>query len=137
VLVLSRHAGAANDLEPGALLVDPGDQDSVVAALRRAFAMSPAERAFRVRIAQAHLREHDVHRWAASFLEALEGDDRHGKRLQPDPAAWMRSSTNVAPRSWNRVGFGSSSASSGESPASAPTATITAARMAGGAVGSR
>jgi trehalose-6-phosphate synthase len=74
-LVLSRFAGAAAELEPGALLVDPRDVGCVAAALRRALAMPSAERVWRLRITQAHLREHDVHHWAASFLGALEGDE--------------------------------------------------------------
>jgi trehalose 6-phosphate synthase len=47
VLVLSRNAGAAAELGPGALLVNPFDPDGTALMLERALAMEPAERAER------------------------------------------------------------------------------------------
>lgn len=72
VLVLSRHAGAAEELRHEVVLVDPFDPKDVAEALRSALAMAPAERTERLARAQAHLRTHDVHRWSASFLDRLE-----------------------------------------------------------------
>lgn len=94
-LVLRRFAGAADELKPGALLVDPRDVDSMALALRRALAMPSAERAWRLCMMQTHLREHDVHRRAASFLRAPDGYRAPGVRpavrqgVLPTPAARM------------------------------------------------
>jgi trehalose 6-phosphate synthase len=73
VLVLSRAAGAADELGGAALLVDPEDPADIAVATRRALAMTAFERLERIRAAHAHLEQHDVHRWAARFLEVLEG----------------------------------------------------------------
>jgi trehalose 6-phosphate synthase len=72
-LVLSRAAGAADELGGAALLVDPEDPADIAVATRRALAMTAFERLERIRAAHAHLEQHDVHRWAARFLEVLEG----------------------------------------------------------------
>jgi trehalose 6-phosphate synthase len=75
VLVLSRYAGAAEELgRRGALLVDPADAAEVAGALWAALRMPAAARELRVRLIQDHLRSHDVHRWAGSFLDALAGE---------------------------------------------------------------
>ena len=37
----------------------------------RALEMPEAERRHRLQLVQHHLRRHDVHHWAASFLDAL------------------------------------------------------------------
>jgi trehalose 6-phosphate synthase len=73
VLVLSRFAGAAEDVGKGALLVNPGDTGEVAAALWTALDMPRPERELRVRRVQDHLRRHDVHRWADAFIAALTG----------------------------------------------------------------
>ncbi len=71
VLVLSRLAGAADELE-SALLVDPLDTEGVAEALERALAMPLAERRERWAAAMAVLRENTAARWRERFLEALE-----------------------------------------------------------------
>jgi trehalose 6-phosphate synthase len=73
VLVLSRAAGAAEELGAAALLVDPTEPRGIADAVRGALAMSALERMERMRLAHAHLEHHDVHRWAATFLAELEG----------------------------------------------------------------
>ncbi len=72
VLVLSRFAGAANQLK-AALLVNPIDVDETAAALRRGLAMSREERIERWRSMMAVLRTNTVATWCADFLAALGG----------------------------------------------------------------
>jgi trehalose 6-phosphate synthase/phosphatase len=71
VLVLSEFAGAAAELD-GAVIVNPYDVDAVAACIRRALAMPVGERHARMRALRRRVQEHDVHVWAASFLERLD-----------------------------------------------------------------
>jgi trehalose 6-phosphate synthase/phosphatase len=73
VLVLSEFAGASAELRE-ALLVNPYDVHGTADAIHQALTMEPGERRRRMRALRAHVRAHDVHRWAASFLAALAGD---------------------------------------------------------------
>jgi len=68
VLILSEFAGAAAQLQRGALLVNPYDIDGVAAAIYRAFTMSSKEREERMRLLRRNVRSQDVFRWADSFL---------------------------------------------------------------------
>ena len=70
VLVLSRFAGAAAELE-GALIVNPYDIEGVGDALRRGLDMPLGERKERWRHMAARLRRWDVHAWRRAFLKAL------------------------------------------------------------------
>jgi alpha,alpha-trehalose-phosphate synthase [UDP-forming] len=70
VLVLSAFAGAAAELGPSALLVDPTDPESVAAAIVQAHSMAPGERQERMARASGVIRAHDVHGWVDAFLEA-------------------------------------------------------------------
>lgn len=70
VLILSRFAGAAHELE-SALLVNPHDRDAVAEALQEAMRMPLAERRNRWEAMMAALRDNDVSAWRQSFLEAL------------------------------------------------------------------
>jgi trehalose 6-phosphate synthase len=74
VLVLSRFAGAAPQLE-GALLVNPLDPDEIAEALDQALSMPRAERLARWRPMQAAVREGGARAWCRGFLQALEGGD--------------------------------------------------------------
>ncbi len=69
-LVLSEFAGAAEQLRH-ALLVNPYDIDGVAATLERALTLSTREERRRMTSLRRIVREHDVHRWSDSFLEAL------------------------------------------------------------------
>ncbi len=71
VLVLSRFAGAAHELDD-ALIVNPYDIDEVTAALHRGLTMKLGERRMRWRAMMARLRRHDVHHWRKDFLAALQ-----------------------------------------------------------------
>jgi alpha,alpha-trehalose-phosphate synthase [UDP-forming] len=71
-LVLSEFTGAADELA-GAFGVNPHDIEGLKDAIVRAATTSPAEARRRMRAMRRRVREHDVARWAASFLDALSG----------------------------------------------------------------
>jgi len=73
VLVLSRFAGAAADLEE-ALIVNPYDQDNVSDALKAAVTMPLGERQERHRALLERVETNDVSRWRADFLTDLRGE---------------------------------------------------------------
>jgi alpha,alpha-trehalose-phosphate synthase [UDP-forming] len=72
VLVLSEFAGAAKHLK-GAVLVNPYDVESTTDAIHRALTMKPSEKRKRMRALRAEIMRLDVHRWADSYIGALEG----------------------------------------------------------------
>jgi trehalose 6-phosphate synthase len=73
VLVLSRFAGAANELD-GALTVNPLDPDDIAEALDVALAMPAEERLARWKGMDASVRANTASVWCKRFLAALEGD---------------------------------------------------------------
>ena len=77
VLVLSRFAGAAEELTD-AVLVDPRDIMGMARALREALAMPLDERKARWGTLMRHLQRYDVHRWRRRFL-----DDLVSRRVRP------------------------------------------------------
>ncbi len=90
VLILSRFAGAARELET-ALIVNPFDVDQVADALDRALAMPLEERRERHAAMMAQLEVHDVHAWWTSFLRALEAFGASSVAARPivsEYAAW-------------------------------------------------
>jgi trehalose 6-phosphate synthase len=70
VLVLSQFAGAANELT-SALIVNPYDRDDVANALNRALNMPLTERISRYAEMMKVIRENDIDRWQARFIEDL------------------------------------------------------------------
>ncbi len=70
VLVLSRFAGAAEQLED-ALLVNPYDIDGTADAIQRALQMPLEERQARHQKLLKSIRTYDVHWWRKKFLDAL------------------------------------------------------------------
>jgi len=70
VLILSEFAGAAEQLAPGALLVNPYDVEGVAEAIRTAHAMPAAERTARMRRIRRSIRRQDVFWWVDSYLRA-------------------------------------------------------------------
>ena len=70
VLVLSRFAGAAEDLVE-AILVNPYDTEEVALALQKALTMRLEERRERYEALIARVREHDVKNWRETFLTEL------------------------------------------------------------------
>lgn len=75
VLVLSEFAGAAAQLQDGALLVNPHDTVATARALRRALEMEPDERRERMRRLREVVRREDVHWWLDGYLRAARGED--------------------------------------------------------------
>jgi trehalose 6-phosphate synthase len=71
VLVLSRFAGAAEQLGDDALLVNPYDTQGTADAIQHALRMPLDERRTRHERLLACIREHDVHRWHRTFLQTL------------------------------------------------------------------
>ena len=74
VLVLSEFAGAAEELRD-AVIVNPYDIEGTAESIHRALTMEPAERTQRMQAMRTTVFTHDVHRWAESFLGALEGGE--------------------------------------------------------------
>ena len=75
VLILSRFAGAAEDLEE-ALIVNPYDLDDVANAMQRALKMPLAERSERHRALNHRVRTRDVKHWREDFLTALSNSQQ-------------------------------------------------------------
>ncbi|MGG5819247.1 alpha,alpha-trehalose-phosphate synthase (UDP-forming) [Falsiroseomonas sp. HW251] len=73
VLVLSRFAGAANELD-GAVLVNPLDPDDIAEALDVALTMPAEERMARWQGMDAAVRSNTAAVWCRNFLAALEGE---------------------------------------------------------------
>jgi len=71
VLVLSRTAGAAQELD-AALLVDPQDIDDIARQTAAALAMPRSERRARWQHMNDHLLRHSIHRWFADFMQDLK-----------------------------------------------------------------
>ena len=85
VLVLSRFAGAAEQLEH-ALLVNPYDIDGTAETIQQALKMPLAERQARHQKLLVRIRKEDVHWWRKKFLAALAGTDANDQRKQLTPA---------------------------------------------------
>ncbi|PDT84006.1 trehalose-6-phosphate synthase [Bradyrhizobium sp. Y36] len=71
VLVLSKFAGAANELD-AALLVNPHDIDGMARAIAIAAAMPLTERKMRWDAMMKKLRGHTIQQWSADFVAELE-----------------------------------------------------------------
>jgi trehalose 6-phosphate synthase len=69
-LVLSEFTGAADELA-GAFGVNPHDIEGLQNAIVRAATVTPREARRRMRAMRRRVSEHDVARWAASFLDTL------------------------------------------------------------------
>jgi len=72
VLVLSRFAGAAPELQCGALIVNPYDIEGVAEAMQRGLTMPLEERQERYQAMMEVLRHRDIEYWRARFTDALE-----------------------------------------------------------------
>lgn len=73
VLILSEFAGAAPQMEVGALLVNPYDVNGVADAIYQAWAMPEAERRTRLAALRQIVREQDIFWWVNSFLQSGGG----------------------------------------------------------------
>ncbi|HBH68230.1 MAG TPA: alpha,alpha-trehalose-phosphate synthase, partial [Erwinia persicina] len=83
VLVLSRFAGAANELT-SALIVNPYDRDEVAAALNQALTMSRTERISRYNDMMNVLRQNDIAHWRESYLQDLQALPIQGRAIEKE-----------------------------------------------------
>ncbi len=94
VLVLSEFAGAAAELQKGALLVNPYDVEGMAGAIRQALTMGEDERRERMSRLRQTVRRRDVFRWLDAFVNAsnvrslddLPPEDRYVPSEHPDYA---------------------------------------------------
>src|ERR1700690_2312597 len=101
VLVLSKFAGAANELDT-ALLVNPHDIDGMARTIAIALSMPLHERRMRWEAMMARLRSHTIQQWFADFVDALQ-ETRISKDavMQPvtePPTTWPLRSVNAGAR---------------------------------------
>jgi len=69
VLVLSEFAGAASQLQQGALLVHPYDVEGVADALHYALTMSSDERSNRMEVMRRNVKRYNIFLWTKMFLK--------------------------------------------------------------------
>jgi trehalose 6-phosphate synthase len=72
VLVLSENAGAAEELAPWALIVNPFDVGEQAEALHRALELPADDRRRRLEGLRAQVYEYDISRWVQGFLADLD-----------------------------------------------------------------
>ena len=101
VLVLSKFAGAANELD-AALLVNPHDIDGMARTLATALSMPLVERRMRWEAMMAKLHDHTIQQWFADFIEALQDTRADGSMVGPvipeRPAIWPLRSVELGTR---------------------------------------
>jgi len=90
-LVLSEFTGAAIEL-PQAFLVNPHDIDGLKATILRAVSVSPREAGTRMRAMRRRVFHHDVTRWAAEFLAALDSGSKQPNYVTT-PDGWRSGET--------------------------------------------
>jgi len=82
-LVLSEFTGAAHELTQ-AFLVNPYDINGVKTTLLRAIEATPRDLRRRMKAMRKQVTEHDISRWASSFLDELRTDKPpHNKNPRP------------------------------------------------------
>jgi trehalose 6-phosphate synthase len=86
VLVLSKFAGAANELDT-ALLVNPHDIDGMARTIAMALSMPLHERRLRYEAMMQKLNRHSIQQWFADFVEALQDTEVEETEIEPLPAA--------------------------------------------------
>lgn len=84
VLILSEFAGAAAQLQRGALLVNPHDIEGMADAIHTAFGMNKEERRTRMRRMRRTIRKNDIFWWVDSFLSAAIAKDLSAFPLPED-----------------------------------------------------
>jgi trehalose 6-phosphate synthase len=99
VLVLSKFAGAANQLET-ALLVNPHDIDGMARTIATALSMPLTERRMRWEAMMVKLRAGTIQQWFADFVDALEESQADKSAAEPviaePPTLWPLRSVNSA-----------------------------------------
>jgi trehalose 6-phosphate synthase len=102
VLVLSKFAGAANELET-ALQVNPHDIDGMARTIALALAMPLTERRIRWEAMMAKLHAGTIQQWFADFVDALQQRAASEKpaiapSMPEPPASWALRSVNSGAR---------------------------------------
>jgi trehalose 6-phosphate synthase len=100
VLVLSKFAGAANELDT-ALLVNPHDIDGMARTIATALSMSLTERCMRWEAMMTKLRAGTIQQWFADFVQALQDTGSDRRALEPPiepPTSWSLRSVNSGTR---------------------------------------
>jgi trehalose 6-phosphate synthase len=87
VLILSRFAGAAQELD-AALIVNPYDRQDVATAIARALNMSIEERKERWRSMMDVLESNNVEDWSKNFLDVLTEDQPQPVNGRAVPPLW-------------------------------------------------
>ncbi len=72
VVVLSENTGAHEEIGPWTLSINPFDVAAQAEAIHRALEMPGDERHARLDAIRAHVHDHDLGRWLASQLEAID-----------------------------------------------------------------
>lgn len=92
VLVLSKFAGSAKELQEGALLVNPYDFEGVATAISRGLKMSVPEQHSRMHAMRKAIERNDVYRWCNSVCGQI------GLRRRPQSTAtlWLPQSAAAA-----------------------------------------
>ncbi len=72
VLILSKFAGAADELGKNALLVNPYDVEMTADMIHAAFTMSAREKQQRMTRLRRQISRNDVQRWLETFLKYLD-----------------------------------------------------------------
>ncbi|SHK83814.1 trehalose 6-phosphate synthase [Bradyrhizobium lablabi] len=95
VLVLSKFAGAANELDT-ALLVNPHDIDGMARTIATALYMPLTERRMRWEAMMAKLSAGSIQRWFADFVDALQEThaDKTATEMPERPTLWPLRSAN-------------------------------------------
>ena len=88
VLVLSKFAGAANELDT-ALLVNPHDIDGMARVLAMALSMPLTERRMRHEAMMDRLKKHSIQDWFADFIRALQ-DSQREDAAEAGSALWQQ-----------------------------------------------
>jgi trehalose 6-phosphate synthase len=101
VLVLSKFAGAANELDT-ALQVNPHDIDGMARTIATAISMPLTERRMRWEAMMVKLRAGTIQQWFADFVDALQDTRTVKAASEPDitepPPSWPLRSVNTGTR---------------------------------------
>lgn len=82
VLILSELAGAASELQD-AILVNPNDMQALKNGIMKALLLSEEEQERSMTAMQAVIKDNDIHKWIASFLNDLKKSENMNNQAKP------------------------------------------------------
>jgi trehalose 6-phosphate synthase len=101
VLVLSKFAGAADELDT-ALLVNPHDIDGMARTISTALSMPLIERRMRWEAMMVKLRNHTIQGWFSDFVDTLQRAQNRNDTIEPPipepPTLWPLLAVNSSAR---------------------------------------